>query len=294
MFRVTERMGDVDLQRQLGRQQYEMLIKQRQASDGLRVRSASDDPVAAQALVGVNRDQVAAAGHEQNVARSLGRLDVLDDTLLSATDVLDEARVLGLQLANGTYSAEDRQTALTTVRGLRDELVALANVEDGDGYLLAGHRSDGPAYDATGAYLGDAGQTQVEVGAGQLQRIGLTGTEVFDPAGGQNAFAALDALEAALTANDATAIAGSVADLEQARQQVAQARGQVGYQQTALLRKVDELADHRLNLTERRSSLAEADSITALTELVEAQQALSSTLQVSSRMLNSLSLVNRL
>lgn len=294
MFRVTERMADIDAQRQLGRLQYELLAKQRQASDGLRVTQASDDPVAARALVGVQSQQTATAGYERNVERALGGLDLVDDTLLAATDVLDQGRQLALQLANGTYSAQDRQDGIAAVRGLRQQLVALANTKDVDGYVFAGHQSAQASYDAAGNYLGDAGQRLVETGAGRTTRVGLTGDEVFDPAGGQNAFAALDALEAALAADDGAAIAAGAAQLESARGQVAQARGQVGVQLSGLLRQVEELADHRLHLSEQRAGLSEADPVEALSELVEAQRALDSALQVGGRMINSLSLVNRL
>jgi flagellar hook-associated protein 3 FlgL len=294
MLRVTERMGRMTTERELSRLGYDLLLRQRQATDGLRVARPSDDPVAARAVVELDDSRQANAQHQRNVDLAIGDLDVADDALYSATELLQQARELALQLANGAISTEQRADAVSTVQGLRERLVAAGNVTGVQGSIFAGHQTDQPAYDISGAYLGDAGQRQLQVGDGVVERVGLSGDEVFRPSGGEDAFASLAALEAALTADDGAAIAAAGARLDTARQQVVESRAQIGAQIGTVLKQGELLADQDLRYSERRAALVEIDGVEALSELVEAQGALQSALQVSGRILNTLSLVGQL
>ncbi len=294
MLRVTERMGRMTTERELSRLGYDLLSRQRQATDGLRVSKPSDDPTAARALVELDHAIATNAQHLRNIDLGIADLDVADDALYSASEVLQEAQALALQLANGTMTAQERTDAIEAVRGLRERLVAAGNVEGAQGSIFSGHQTGSPAFDAAGSYLGDAGQRRLSVGDGVIERIGLTGDEVFRPAGGEDAFAALAALQAGLSADDGAAIAAAAARLDTAHHQVVSARSRIGTQLGTLLTQGEVLADQKLRYAERRAGLVEVDGVEAISELVEAQGALQSALQVSGRVLNTLSLVGQL
>ncbi len=294
MLRVTERMGQMSVSANLARLSFDLLSRQSQASTGLRVAKASDDPVAARAIVEVDDARTALDQYRRNVDRSLGDLNIADDALGAGTSILEDAQALGLQLANDTVSSEQRADAVATVDGILSRLVAAGNTKGIDGYIFAGHQTDQAAFDTAGTYLGDAGQKQVAIGENQTTRVGITGDEIFRPSGGEDAFAALAALRAALVADDRAGIATAAARLDTARQQVTDAHARIGGQMDLLLRQEEVLSDQQFRLDERRSDLAEVNGVDAIAELVKAQGALESAVRVSGQMLNTLTLVGQL
>lgn len=293
-MRVTERMGDMLTQRELSNRSYDLLIKQRQATTGLRVEKASDDPIAAHAAIDVSRQSDANEQYQSNISRALGNLDQAEDALFNATDLMIEAHTLATQLANGTYSDSERSDAITRIEAIHDQLVSVANTEGLDGFIFAGYQSDQAAFNDAGIYQGDQGEIEIEVSKDLALRAGLNGEEIFSPASGQDVFAALDALTTALAADDGDAIAASAELISTARDQIVSAHATIGDQMAQFITQSEKLSDQLLNLTEKQANLVEVDSVNALTELAQAQQALTSAIKVSSATINSLTLVGQI
>jgi flagellar hook-associated protein 3 FlgL len=87
-----------------------------------------------------------------------------ESALGDAGDLLQRARELLVQAGNGSNSDVQRQSIATELRGIREQLMTVANRSDGaNGYLFGGQGSSQPPFlDAPGGvqYKGSPGQAQ--------------------------------------------------------------------------------------------------------------------------------------
>lgn len=294
MLRVTDKMGYLATQTDLTHRQQELAHSQRAATTGLRVERASDDPVAAAQLERTDAYLMMVEQCQSNIGRAQSELGAADTALGDATELLIRARELALAMANGTVGAEERATAAAEIDGLREQLIGLANTQHDGRHLFGGYRTDLPPVDSTGAVVGDPRERRVLASPDQVVEVSIGAAEAFAPGGGRDLFSDLDALAAALRADDAGAISQSAGHLKAGISQLTAARGKVGVYHARLDRLSAALESRSLTSTQERTELAEVDPVEAFSALARAQQALNAALQVSARVLDKLTLVDKL
>ena len=147
---------------QLRKRQSELSEAQQQLTTGKRVNRASDDPTnaarAERALASVARIEA----DKRGVEASKALMSQTEASLGDAAELLQRARELLVAAGNGSYGDAQRQSLATDLRGIRNQLLSVANRSDGaNGYLFGGQGSaQAPFIDAPGAvqYRGMAGQ----------------------------------------------------------------------------------------------------------------------------------------
>ena len=152
----------------LQKRQQEMSDAQERLTSGKRVAVASDDPVAAaraeRALAAMLRKET----EQRALEASRNVMQQAESSLGDAGELLQQARELVVNAGNGSYDDTNRQTLAVRLKGLRDQLLAVANRDDGAGsYVFAGQGTKAPPFvdTPTGvAYQGSTGQTQVPAG----------------------------------------------------------------------------------------------------------------------------------
>ena len=156
---------------------------QRQISSGQRILTPSDDPIAAARALEL-RDTLGRLeqfDRNSNIARN--RLSDEEVALSSVNNVLQRVRELALQANNGSQSDETRSLIAIEMRQQLDQLVQLANQQDGNGrYLFSGNLDDTTPITRSGAnftYNGDQGTRLIEIGENRLIADGNSGAEVF-------------------------------------------------------------------------------------------------------------------
>jgi flagellar hook-associated protein 3 FlgL len=200
-------------------------------------------------------------------------LDETDRALDGIGGVLARARELATQLANGTYTNQERTSAASEVNDLRNTALAFARTLGPDGaYVLAGSATTTAPFDASGAYVGNATRRQIEVGEGERLDANVPGS-VLTASAGVDVFAELDALHTALTGNDVPGIRATLDGFQTAIGQVASARSDVGERTSALAGAEDARTAFELQLTRQHERAVGADPVTAASELAQAQQA---------------------
>lgn len=109
---------------------------QENLTSGKRVVRASDDPtsagIAERALTRIGRiatDQRALESQRNAITQA-------ESVLGDVTDALQRFRELTVSAGSGTHSSADRQTMAAEMRGLREQIYALANREDSNGLPL--------------------------------------------------------------------------------------------------------------------------------------------------------------
>ena len=167
-----------------------MLAKQRQiaqtyqqVSTGSKLINGADDPVGAGRAQQIDRSVARMDQYGANAHVVQSRLNLQESVLAQAGDLLMRARDLTVQANSGTLSDNDRSSLASEIGRIRDQLLALANTDDGMGnHLFSGTGDHNVPFVLSGdgvAYVGDQNQRKVEVAAGQQVEDTLPGSEVF-------------------------------------------------------------------------------------------------------------------
>lgn len=264
------------------------------ASTGLAMEHPWDSADAAR--VAREKIAVAQAGAIATVAeRSSEELNAVDGALASVVDTLTSAAELAVQMANGTYNAEDRLRAAAQARAQWTNALAALNVEVAGRYLLGGTEDQAQPFDpVTGTYQGDDGVRTIEAGPGMSIEVSLRADQfIVGASGGVDVLGALDRFADALEADDVAAIRASLGELQTGIAQVARGRSQVGSMQLSAEAAALTSREVELAATERKAALTDADFVDAATELALAERALDATLSVTAKSFQ-LSLLDRL
>ncbi len=150
----------------LSKRQTDLTALQDQMTSGKRVAKASDDPAAAaraeRAMASVERTVTS----QRAVDASQVAMAQTESSLGSAGDLMQQARELMVSAGNGSYTDSERLTIANQIKGLRTQLLTLANQDDGAGtYLFGGQgATQKPFIDAPGGvqYAATTGQTLTE------------------------------------------------------------------------------------------------------------------------------------
>src|SRR5205814_6135241 len=106
--------------------------------------------------------------------------------LSSLSDVLQRARELATQAANGSIGASERGQIALEVSQLLTQVVAIGNTQHGGRFIFAGQKTgtspfvpDSTANPTVVAYAGDTSSIQREVSRGDRLATNVTGNRVF-------------------------------------------------------------------------------------------------------------------
>ncbi|BBQ84374.1 flagellar hook-filament junction protein FlgL [Klebsiella sp. WP3-W18-ESBL-02] len=288
--------------------QSEWLKYGEQMSTGKRVNRASDDPVAASQAVVLSQAQ--AQNSQYATARTFAtqRVSIEESTLSQVTTAIQSAQEKIVYAGNGTLSDDDRASLATDLQGIRDQLMNLANSQDGNGryifagymansqdgngrYIFAGYKTDKPPFSDDGTYVGGNINVEQQVDSSRTMVIGHTGNLIFDnatsnakPDADKNIFTALDTAIAQLkipVADDETAQATASAAIDKTNRSLSNAlnnvltvRAELGTQLNEL-DKLDSLGDDRaLAQTQQMSNLVDVDWNSTISNYTMQQTAL--------------------
>lgn len=194
----------------LNSQQQKLFRTQQMLSAGTKFLTAGDDPVAAARALGVRQTLSESSQFATSRDRAMVTLTHADTALDSATLILQDIKTLTVAAGNGTLSDADRASMATTLQSKLDQLVAVANTDDGNGqFLFAGYKS-GSAPFTTGAngsvqYVGDQGQRMIQVDVARQMSSSDDGRSVFQSVQGGAGYVATGG-----TANTGTGVFGAV------------------------------------------------------------------------------------
>lgn len=158
----------------LQRRQNALQQQQLQLTSGKRIALASDDPTGAaraeRALASIGRVEA----NQRALEASRNSMTLAESALGDANELLQQVRETLVAAGNGSYSDAERQGLSNKLKGLRDQLLTIANRPDGaGGYIFSGQGSANPPFlDQAGGvtYVGVAGNIQT----GNLDSFQLT------------------------------------------------------------------------------------------------------------------------
>lgn len=282
-------------------QQSRVFKTQLQLSTGKKFTSPADDPTAAAQVIGLNATLAITEQYQSNINAARTRLDLEDTSLSTAVEVLQRARELAVRGLNDSLGADGRRAVAQEVQQLVNEMLALANAQDGNGdYMFAGSRVQSAPFSDDGAgtfsYNGDQVQRQLQIASGRQIADSDTGFEVFmkipDPAGGyQDVFTMLYDLAAELEA-DAPQLA-SLDEIDSAMDHLLEVQTRVGARLNALDDQEQINGYMQVQLTGLRSTAQDLD-ITEAYSLLQQQTLVLQAAQAAFMKIEGLSLFNYL
>jgi flagellar hook-associated protein 3 FlgL len=164
-------------------QQARLARTQNEIATGVRVRTAADDPVAAARISSIARALDESKQLSTNASLAQVRLQTEEQALADASGVLQRVRELLVQGSNATVGPEERRMITAEIRGRIDEVLAIANRQDGAGeYLFSGAANTTEPFARVGssvAYAGDSAERFIKISATQSIANGHAGDTVF-------------------------------------------------------------------------------------------------------------------
>jgi len=163
--------------------QVKLAKTQNQVATGKKIQTASDDPIGATHVEGLQRKIADNAQYGRNSNVIQGRLSYEEQTLADMTSVLQSARDSALAGGNATLDAEGRKTLANQVRQSLAALMDMANRQDANGEYLFSGTSTATAPFVQGAsgvvYQGDQTTRQIRISSTQSLSDVHTGQDAF-------------------------------------------------------------------------------------------------------------------
>ncbi|MBR7920300.1 flagellar hook-associated protein FlgL [Burkholderia vietnamiensis] len=169
---------------QMNDQQAQLSQLYQQIASGVSLQTPADNPVGAAQAVQLSMTSATLSQYTANQSTALASLQAEDQTLQSVSTVLTGVQTLTVRAGDGSFADSDRAALATQLQGYRDQLMTLANTNDGAGtYLFAGVNNSSAPFTSSpnGAvsYVGDSGTRQVQIGDSSSVAQGDTGAAVF-------------------------------------------------------------------------------------------------------------------
>jgi flagellar hook-associated protein 3 FlgL len=276
-MRVTTGMAQRHVLTDLRRVQERLATAQDQVSSGKRIEKPSDDPLGAERAMRLNDQLESTSAYRTAVDESRSWLDATDTALKSLGDIVQRARELTLQAANGATTPAGRQSIKLEIDQLTEQAKTTLNGAFDGRHLFSGTATDTAPYSTAtaDAYQGDAAAVVRQIGPGVSVQVNITGDDVLS-----GLLPTLRTLSAHLQANDVASLQTTdLKAVDAGFDTLTAKRAQVG----AITNRVD-AAGQRLDdvfdvTTAFLSKTQDADLPKALTDLSAQQNALQAALR---------------
>ncbi len=285
-MRVTEGMRYSQVLSNLTRINSQHAEASQQAATGIRVGKPSDDPIAAAEIARLRASNSQTQTHLSTISTVRGDAELTEATLGEAGDIFVRLKEISLQASNGGLNPDERATMAVEVTGLKDALLKLGNVQGTRGYLFAGSQVATPAFDATGAFVGNDIAHQVPIGNSSPTAVSTSGSEAFVVAGGRNVFADLDSLSTALTVNDEPSIRAALDNITASHTQLVNARARSGLILSKLDASESVLSSIDTEQQKRAQTAGAADPFEAYSRVTTLGQTLERAIAISRQLLD--------
>ncbi len=293
-LRITAANAFDNSVRNLQRRQQEMTEAQERLTSGKRVIRASDDPAAAaraeRAMAAVNR----AEADQRALDTSRSAMQQVEAALGDAGELMQQVRERVMQAGNGSFSDAERASLADSIRGLRNDLLTLANRSDGAGrYLFGGQGADRPPLvDGIGGVTYVAAAGELYTASGEATPLTVDGRAAWlqapdpqNPGATLSVFDVLDRVAGELSTpgRDTTVIAQGVrdglGDIDALAENLSRWRSRTGES----LRRADDIEDRlaqgKLEAQEERSSSEDLDMVAAVSDFRARQSGYDAALQ---------------
>lgn len=266
---------------QMSTVQSDLAHTQAQVSASKQVLTPSDAPDQAAAIQRLKTVLAKQDSYGNTLTTVKARLEGEDTTLKSVSDLLIRSKEIAIQASNDTLNPANRQALAVELKGLRDQMLSLANSKDSNGnfYFSGSRLKQSPfAQNAQGqmVYQGDQTRMHVQVGDQRSVPLNRSGTEAFvgvvrTDATGQKAtrefFGVMDDLIAGIAKSDHPAMQRGVGEMDNLLNGISLSQASVGTDLNVVEQQNQVLEDTKLTLKTTLSNIEDLDMAEAITKM---------------------------
>ena len=253
---------------------------QEQLASGKRIERASDDPSGAALALSHRKSIAFEAQMRRNMENGTAFLNATESALDGATELLQRARELSIQAANGTNGPSERVSIAAEMGQIVQGLAQIGNSNFGGAYIFSGFQTQTAAFQVTGtpptaiAYQGDAGQRTHRISTQDTVATNVVGSTAFG-----SIFTDLIALRDNLSSNAPIAtISAGIANIDSALDRVLNARADVGSRINRFESSKSRSEDTDTSLQDLRANIEDIDLGETIVKMTAQQNALQAAL----------------
>ncbi len=281
----------------LQRRQQALTQAQEQLTSGKRVNKASDDPAAAAAAERALATESRSKAQLRALDSSRQTMELSESALRDAGELMQQARELLVSAGNGTHTDADRRFIGEALRGLRNDMLTVANRSDGAGrYIFGGQGSSGaPLLDRPGGVAYNAASGQLMGAVGEASPLSIDGQAAWlqapdaaNPGSMLSVFDVLDRVAGELLtpgrtpAQISATISSGLGDIDSTANNLSVWRARTG----EALNRIDgigqRLSQTRLDAQRERSDAEDLDMLQAISDFQNKQTGYDAALKVYS------------
>lgn len=195
---------------------------------------------------------------------------------------------IGAAGKDGTSDAA-RKFGLSEAKHLYESLLSAVNTKYANKSLFAGYKTDGPAFDHEGNYMGDGNQQEIEIDRGVKLSMGVEGSKAIL---GQGMLDGVDILKScktlvdAMEADNADGVFASISDLYKSIDQVSTFRAELAGRLNRLDRQLEDHAEKTIQTTDHVSKIEDADAVKVFSDLARDQTILKAAVSTTQKVLS--------
>jgi flagellar hook-associated protein 3 FlgL len=259
---------------------------QERLTSGKRVLRASDDPAAAAVAERALASQMRSDSQLRALDASRNAMALSESALGDAGELVAQARELLVAAGNGSYTDTDRRAIAQSIRGLREDLLAVANRQDGAGrYLFGGQGADTPPLvDAPGGVIYTGTTGQLVAAGGSATPLSIDGRsawlEAEDPASPGTTVSLFDAMDLVIEqlntpgrsgSDIAATVSRGLGEFDTAADQMASWRSRAGESLNRIDGLEERVRQSRLDAETERSEAEDLDLLAAISDFQNRQ-----------------------
>jgi flagellar hook-associated protein 3 FlgL len=259
-----------------------LMKSQEQVSSGLRMQTVSDDPDQVSNLLQLK----ARLAHNTQLKYNLGRVQTevnsAEQAINAATSLMDVARQIATEGANGTTTSDTRTQLAGQVKDIIAEIFGLTNTTVEGRFVFSGNKDDTQPYasvdltqaNGLGSYSGSTSTRTIEHPNGSTFSISLAASQIFD--GGTastpstSVLQALTSLYNDLLNSNVSALGADVANIQTSSSYLNGQLEQYGQVQTQVADGLTYQSKLDVQLRAQLSNTQDADATAAITDMQQA------------------------
>jgi flagellar hook-associated protein 3 FlgL len=294
-MRVTQGMLNNQLLRNIGSNMTRMQNNQNQLSTGRRINAPSDDPVGISFSLRYRSELSANDQFGSNLDTAVSLLDFTDSMMGQANSVIQRARELTVQGANGTNPQLALDAIKKEIDQLYSQMVSIGNSQINGRYIFNGQQTDKKPYNEATASVDvvDSTDIQFDIGVGVRIPVNTTGDRVFgkaddpsNPGTNDNIFRVMKDLSAALASGNTTQVGNMIGRIDKQNDVFLQARADVGARSNRIELAQSRLDDISVNIESLQSKTEDADLSLVITNLKMDENVYQASLSVGAKIIS--------
>ncbi len=258
---------------------------QEQLSSGKQINRPSDSPTGTVSALQLRTESRASEQYVRNADDGLGWLGTAESALNSSSALLNRVRDLTVQgLNSGSGSVQSNEALATEVEQIRESLISYANTRYLDRPVFGGNTAGPVAYDPTGAFVGNTGQTTRTVASGTKVRVDTTGPEAFG-SGDTELFSVLTGIADAMRAGDTTVLSDGLGKLDKASNVLRTAVSEIGSRYNRITQAKESALDRLSSVSAQLSDIEDIDLPRTIMEMQLQQTSYQAALAASAKVI---------